>query len=194
VGAVGNDANDAGDDAVSPRHPHSQIVTVTSEGSLTSAKEDTRIKTRNTYLYLRLHRTDDSHTIYAVPSIFFLLFYICASIFFAISGQNKHFITSNTLLQLSPLGFARFTNNIMQYQVFFFYFTYLQVFYLQFLNRIRSTLLEVILSHSYLFLALHDSNTMYAVPSIFFLFYIFASIFFAISEQNKKHFITSNAL
>jgi len=55
VGAVGNDVNDADDDVVSPHHLHSQIVTVTSEGSLTSAKEDTRIKTRNTYLYLRLH-------------------------------------------------------------------------------------------------------------------------------------------
>ena len=76
VGAVGNDANDAGDDAVSPRHPHSQIVTATSEDSLTSAKEETRIKTRNTYLYLRLHRTDDSHTIYAVPSIFFIILHM----------------------------------------------------------------------------------------------------------------------
>lgn len=36
VGAVGNDVNDADDDVVSPHHLHSQIVTVTSEGSLTS--------------------------------------------------------------------------------------------------------------------------------------------------------------
>jgi len=52
VGAVGNDVNDADDDVVSPRHLHSQIVTVTSEGSLTSAKEERRIKTRRTHLYL----------------------------------------------------------------------------------------------------------------------------------------------
>jgi hypothetical protein len=51
VEAVGNDADDADDDAVSHRHPHSQTMTVTSEGSLTSAKEVTCIKTRNTYPY-----------------------------------------------------------------------------------------------------------------------------------------------
>lgn len=49
VEAVGNDVDDADDDEVSPRHLHSQTLTVTSGGSLTSAKEETCIKTRNTY-------------------------------------------------------------------------------------------------------------------------------------------------
>ena len=51
--AVGNDVDDADDDVASPHHLHSQTMTVTSEGSLTSAKEETCIKTRNTYPYLR---------------------------------------------------------------------------------------------------------------------------------------------
>jgi hypothetical protein len=50
VEAVGHDVDDADDDVVSPHHLHSQTMTVTSEGSLTSAEEETCIKTRNTYV------------------------------------------------------------------------------------------------------------------------------------------------
>ena len=52
VEAVGNDVDDVDDDVVNLPHPHSQTLTVTSEGSLTSAKEETCNKTRNTYPYL----------------------------------------------------------------------------------------------------------------------------------------------
>jgi hypothetical protein len=49
VGAVGNGADDVDDDVGSHRHLHSQTVTVTSGGSLTSAREEICIKTRNIY-------------------------------------------------------------------------------------------------------------------------------------------------
>lgn len=109
VEAVGNDVDDADDDVVSPRHLHSQTMTVTSEGSLTSAKEKTCIKTRNTYL--RLQCTSDSHTTYALLSIFF-------------------------------------------------YITHMQVFSLQFMNRISRISLQVMVSHIYLFWTLHTVSVL----------------------------------
>jgi len=108
VGAVGNDVNDVDDDVVSPRHLHSQRVTVTSEGSLTSAKEETHIKTRNTYPYLTLHSTGDSHTTYAVSSIFFNITYVQIFSLQFLNSIRSTFITSNSLSQLSLLDFAHF--------------------------------------------------------------------------------------
>ena len=82
-------------------------------------------------------------------------------------GRERH--GRGMLCVNPPLSTPKITLHtyvISSIKYFFFNITYVQVFSLQFLNRISSTLLQVMLSHSYLFWTLHTLSVLACIQYV----------------------------